>query len=95
METFTVYILYSPSADKYYVGQTHDLEIRLKMHNELSLNSFTSKFRPWILKRSIDVESRAKAIKMEQFIKKKKSRKYIEALINNDWVVEKLLISVG
>ncbi|MCB9296522.1 MAG: hypothetical protein H6559_25920 [Lewinellaceae bacterium] len=33
-------MLYSPSADKYYVGQTPELETRLLFHNELSENSF-------------------------------------------------------
>jgi GIY-YIG catalytic domain len=30
METFSVYILYSESADKYYVGYTADIESRLR-----------------------------------------------------------------
>ena len=42
-----LYILYSPSSDKYYIGQTPDLETRLLFHNELSEDSFTSKHRPW------------------------------------------------
>jgi len=50
--------LYSASADKYYVGQTDNLELRLKFHNELSEKSYTSKHRPWILKRSMVVNNR-------------------------------------
>jgi predicted GIY-YIG superfamily endonuclease len=49
---FYVYILYSASADKFYVGQTHDVELRLSFHNELSDHSFTSRFRPWQLRAS-------------------------------------------
>ncbi|MCB0550756.1 MAG: GIY-YIG nuclease family protein [Phaeodactylibacter sp.] len=45
-----VYILYSPSADKFYVGQTPDIQTRLLFHNHLSENSFTSRFRPWQLR---------------------------------------------
>ena len=33
---YYVYILYSLTSDKYYVGQTDNLELRLKFHNELS-----------------------------------------------------------
>lgn len=33
METYTVYILYSASLDKYYVGFTSDLEERIRKHN--------------------------------------------------------------
>jgi putative endonuclease len=43
---FSVYILFSEEHDKYYVGQTDDLERRLLEHNELSENSFTSRYRP-------------------------------------------------
>jgi hypothetical protein len=46
---YHVYILYSPSADKYYVGQTSDLDLRLQYHNELNPDSYTSKHRPWEL----------------------------------------------
>lgn len=38
------YILYSPSADKCYIGQTPDIETRLLFHNEISENSFTSRY---------------------------------------------------
>lgn len=37
-----VYILYSPGADKYYIGQTPDMEKRMIFHNELG-TGFTSK----------------------------------------------------
>jgi putative endonuclease len=33
-----VYILYSSKHDKYYVGQTDDVERRLVKHNELSVH---------------------------------------------------------
>ncbi|WP_255777970.1 GIY-YIG nuclease family protein, partial [Mariniradius sediminis] len=33
METYFVYILYSPSTGSYYIGQTMDLENRLIQHN--------------------------------------------------------------
>ena len=34
METFSVYILYSKSADKYYIGHTKDMTRRLAEHND-------------------------------------------------------------
>ena len=67
---FSVYILFSEEHDKYYVGQTDDLERRLLQHNELSENSFTSRYRPWVLALAIAVPDRTVAIKMERFIKK-------------------------
>ena len=45
---FYVYILYSQSADKFYVGQTSDVHKRLREHNNPLENSkFTAKFIPW------------------------------------------------
>ena len=78
---FSVYILFSEEHDKYYVGQTDDLERRLLQHNELSENSFTSRYRPWALALAIEVPDRTIAIKMERFIKKQKSKKYLSEVI--------------
>lgn len=44
-----VYILYSASHGKTYVGQTGDLEKRLNFRNHLGKGTFTSKYRPWVL----------------------------------------------
>ena len=88
---FHVYILYSPSADKYYVGQTDNLELRLLFHNELSETSYTSKYRPWELKKQIPANTRSEAVRLERIIKKRKSRKYIEGLIQYESEVERLL----
>ncbi|MFB6343545.1 GIY-YIG nuclease family protein [Saccharicrinis sp. FJH62] len=46
---YYVYILYSKSADKYYVGSTGNIEQRLYQHNNSAVNKFTSKYRPWEL----------------------------------------------
>ena len=88
---YHVYILYSPAHDKYYVGQTQDLDLRLKFHNELSETSYTSKYRPWELKRSIPFGSRSKAVSAERYIKKRKSKIYIKSLISNEREVEQLV----
>jgi putative endonuclease len=80
MDLFYVYILFSPSSKKYYIGQTSNLATRLKQHNHLSTNSFTSKYRPWILKISMEFSSRRSAIKVEKYLKKK-PRSYIRRVI--------------
>lgn len=67
-----VYILHSPTYDKYYVGQTPEVETRLLFHNELSENSYTSRYRPWELKRVIEVGSRSLAVQ----IGRRKQRNY-------------------
>ena len=80
---YYVYILYSKLADKYYVGSTNNVERRLREHNELAINRFTTKYRPWELKLYFEVgESRSVALQIEKHIKKQKSRKYIEDIIS-------------
>ena len=82
---FFIYILYSGSADRFYIGQTSDVERRLHEHNHPLKNSkFTSKYIPWELMLSFPVsEERAAAMKMEKFIKSQKSRSFIQKLIQN------------
>ena len=45
----TVYVLYSKSYDKIYIGFTSNLEQRLLSHNDLGKKGWTIKFRPWQL----------------------------------------------
>ncbi|MBU0711759.1 GIY-YIG nuclease family protein [bacterium] len=42
----TVYILYSPSKDRYYIGQTADINRRLHEHNSGHTKSTKSSI-PW------------------------------------------------
>lgn len=80
---FFIYILYSPSSDKYYLGYTENVANRIFMHNNPIRASFTSKHKPWILKRAFQVgTNKTLALKLERRIKKMKSRKYLEKLID-------------
>jgi putative endonuclease len=89
--------LYSPGADKYYVGHTDDVDRRLQEHNELSDLSYTSKHRPWELKATYLVgNDRGLALKIEKIIKRQKSRRYIERILienNIDYILK--VCSVG
>ena len=80
---YYVYILYSPSCNKYYVGHTNSLERRLAEHNLGQGGKFSSNCAPWKLVYQEVFLSRAEAMKHEKEIKNKKSRKYIEFLILN------------
>ena len=79
---YSVYIIYSAKLDKYYIGYTENITIRLVQHNE-GLSSFTSKAIDWVLKYTEEFDSRENAHKRELEIKRKKSRKYIEWLISS------------
>ena len=82
---FYVYILYSQSADKFYVGQTSDVQKRLLEHNNpVEKSKFTAKFIPWEIAVFFPVSDlRDDAMKIEKFIKAQKSRKFILKLIEN------------
>ena len=79
---FYIYILYSSSADKYYVGYTSNPVQRLKEHNEQeAFNTYTSKFRPWQMAALFECGTNEDdPIGLERFIKKQKSRKLLELL---------------
>jgi putative endonuclease len=73
------YILFSVKLNKYYVGACTDIDRRLQEHNT-GHSKFTSTGIPWILKYSETFETLQEAKKRELYIKKMKSRKYIESL---------------
>ena len=77
---YYVYILYSETLNKYYVGSTEDVEGRLEKHLQ-NHKGFTGKAKDWILKYSETCSSRSESIKRKLQIKKWKSRKMIEGLI--------------
>lgn len=83
-DQYFVYILYSKTSDRYYIGHTSDINRRLKEHNDLSSDNrkFCVKNGPWELKYyEAGFKSRSEAAKREKQIKSWKSRKLIEKLI--------------
>jgi putative endonuclease len=89
---YYIYILYSESSDHYYIGQSSDVERRLVEHNTADKNSYTAKFRPWILKVKFPVsESLGQARIVESYVKKQKSRRFIERLITDPNEFEKIV----
>ena len=79
---YSIYILYSQSLDKFYTGSTQDIAERLRRHN-LGHNKFTKTGTPWNLVYTEEYGTRSKAMSRENEIKAKKSRKYIEWLIDS------------
>ena len=80
---YYIYILFSTKSDKYYIGLTSDVYRRLEQHNNPSaFNKYTSKHLPWQLKIFFEVsDTRGEAMIIERFIKKQKSRVFLERLI--------------
>ena len=88
-----LYILHSKKLNKYYIGETHDVNLRLEQHNEgfYDKNSFTKKGQPWKLTFQLECRNKKQAQKIEQHIKKMKSKKYIQNLMQYQEIQEKLL----
>jgi len=77
---FYTYIIQSESTGKYYIGSTHNVELRIKRHNE-GRSSYTRNRGPWQLKYTEAFKDLSSALKRENFIKRQKSKKYIQSLI--------------
>lgn len=76
----TVYILYSPSADRYHIGQTKNLPITLWQHNAKT-NPATADGKPWEVKFTQPFDTRNEALSLEMKLRNK-DRAHIEELIS-------------
>ena len=79
---YTLYILYSQTLDKFYVGYTNDPVRRLSEHNRIK-GKFTDRGIPWEILYTEQYASKLDAMKREKYIKAQKSRFYIENLIRS------------
>jgi len=78
---YTVYILKSAVDDKFYIGQTSDINDRLRRHNsgyELS----TKNGVPWQIIHSEEFTTRAESIRRELQIKSYKGGAAFKKLLN-------------
>ena len=77
---FIVYILFSETFNKHYVGYTSDIEKRMQSHNLLATKGFTIKYRPWKIIHTEEFISKTDAIQREKFLKTGKGRDFIKSL---------------
>jgi len=73
---YYTYILKSLKNNKFYIGQTNNINNRLEAHNK-GYNHSTKNGIPWILIFSKSFENRSEAIKLERKLKNLKSQKRI------------------
>ena len=73
---FHVYILFSPSLEKYYVGSTQHLDIRMEEHNR-GKSPYTKKGMPWSLIHFFECSDRSEATLLEMKIKKRGIKRYL------------------
>ena len=88
----TVYVLYSPSIDKFYIGSCTELAERFSQHlSDYFPGAFTGQTKDWSLYFKIDHLDYSQARNIEDYIKRMKSRKYINNLKRYPELVEKLI----
>ena len=75
---FSVYVLYSETFDKIYVGFTSDVEKRLIAHNHPSNKGWTKKFQPWKLIYCEQLNTKTEAMIREKQLKSQKGREFVK-----------------
>jgi len=77
---YWVYILYSDSSDKFYIGYTSNLEGRLEAHNHEENSGWTRSYAPWRLVYSESFLSRRDAMSRERRLKSFKNKELIRKI---------------
>ena len=83
---YFVYILKSQKDNKYYIGQTDDVNIRLGLHNNGLVKS-TKARRPFILIKKETFVTRGEARKRENYLKKLKGGNEFHKIIKHCGIV--------
>ena len=78
---FTVYALYSEKFNKFYIGVTSDIDVRLIAHNHASNKGWTKRYKPWIVLYTEIFKDKSVALKREKQLKNSKGRDYIRGII--------------
>ena len=65
---YGVYILFSEKFDRYYIGQTKDIDLRIVRHNS-GLVVSTKSYMPWEIKLALPKETRSESMSLEKKLK--------------------------
>ena len=83
---FHVYVLFSKSHKKIYIGFTSDLEGRLQAHNHPSNKGWTKNFQPWIIVYSESYPIKSEVLVREKQLKSFKGREFIRNdILKGQW----------
>ncbi|MEX2597777.1 MAG: GIY-YIG nuclease family protein [Salibacteraceae bacterium] len=75
-----VYILRSLKNDRFYIGQTQNIQTRIEKHNAGYVKS-TKPFSPWVIVYLETCEDRSSAMKREKKLKALKSRDILNKFV--------------
>jgi putative endonuclease len=84
MQKYYLYILYSESINRYYIGVSHDPEMRLYYHNS-DAKGWTYRGRPWKFVYTREFRNKTEALKWERKLKRIKRRSVIESIIQDEF----------
>jgi len=77
---FITYAIYSITLDKIYVGQTNNIDRRIKEHKN-GYSTYTSNARDWKLIYQKSFTSRSSAMKREKQLKSFRGREFLKNLV--------------
>ena len=84
LHMYIVYILYSRSSGKTYVGYTNDITRRLVEHNVTELKGYTLRYRPWEILHTEEYATKKEAMTREKYYKTGKGREEIKKIIESN-----------
>ena len=91
---YFVSIIYSVKLDNFYVGTTDDVQRRFQVHNSITyLFFYNVKGVPWNLVLNYVCDKSETAYKLEKFIKRMKSRKFIFKIIEDSAILDDICLN--
>ena len=87
-----LYILYSQKIDKYYIGESPDIVNRLEQHNSHYFKkAFTKAADDWEIAVAMELNNKCDAVYLEKFIKRMKSKTFIQKIAKNNNILLDIL----
>ncbi|WP_194775583.1 GIY-YIG nuclease family protein [Pararhodonellum marinum] len=77
----TVYVLYSFSSDKLYIGVSEHFIRRFHFHNQFATKGFTIRYRPWFCIHNEFFADKKQALIREKQLKSGQGRQWIRETI--------------
>ena len=84
---YHVYVLYSSTFNKIYIGFTSDLDNRMLSHNELSNKGYTVRYRPWTIAFTEKFDTKKEAMNREKQLKSGQGRAWIWKKLKNEGLI--------
>ena len=87
-----LYIIRSEKLNRFYVGESEQPKIRVEQHNSHYFKTnFTKAANDWKLALTFECKSKEDALYLEKFIKRMKSKNFIEKVIQNPTILKDVL----